>query len=100
MERLSEIIQGCSGEDIWNTDQSGLFFKAPPDTRLAKKTKNCKGGKKSKERLTVVFFVSSSDSRYVNLLLLERVKFRDTFENCLILLNRTVCSVFTAKKHG
>ena len=38
----------------------GSFFKAPPDTGLAKQTKKCKGGKKSKERLTVAFFVSSS----------------------------------------
>ena len=38
------------------------------------------------------------DSRYVNLFLLERVKFHGAFENCLILLNRMVCNVFTAKK--
>ena len=40
-------------------DESGLFLKAFSDTGLAKKTKNCKGGKKSRERLTVAFFVSS-----------------------------------------
>ena len=40
---------------------SGLFFKALPDTGLAKRTKKRKGGKKSKERLTVAFFVSSSE---------------------------------------
>ena len=41
-------------------DESGLFFKALPDTGLAKKSKKCEGGKKPKERLTVAFFVSSS----------------------------------------
>ena len=100
MEGLPEIIQGYPADDIWNVDESGLFFKALPDAGLAKKTKKCKGGKKSKERLTVAFFVSSSGFKYVNLLLLERIKFRDAFENCLILLNRMVCSIFTAKKHG
>ena len=49
MERLPEIIQGYSADGIWNMDESGLFFKALPDTGLAKKTKKCKGGKKSKE---------------------------------------------------
>ena len=39
-------------------DQSGLFFKALPDTGLTKKSVN--GDKKSKERHTVAFFVSSS----------------------------------------
>ena len=42
-------------------DESGLFLKAFSDTGLAKKTKNCKGGKKSRERLTVAFFVSSRE---------------------------------------
>ena len=30
MERLPEIIQGYSADDIWNIDESGLFFKALP----------------------------------------------------------------------
>ena len=44
MERLPEIIQGYTADDM----------------QKCKKTKKCKGGKKSKERLTVAFFVSSS----------------------------------------
>ena len=39
MEQLPEIIQGYSADDIWNMDESGLFFKAPPDTGLAKRAK-------------------------------------------------------------
>ena len=101
MERLPEIIQGCSADDIWNMYELGLFFKALSDTRLAKKTKKCKRGKKLKERLALWHFLCPRlDSRWVNLLLLERVKFRDAFQNCLILLNRTVCSIFTEKKRG
>ena len=37
MEGLPEIIQGYSADDIWNVDESGLFFKALPDAGLAKK---------------------------------------------------------------
>ena len=37
MERLPEIIQGYSADDAWNMDESGFFFKALPDTGLAKK---------------------------------------------------------------
>ena len=87
-------------DDIWNMDESGIFFKALPDTGLRKKIEKCKGGKKSNERLTVTFLCPLVHSRYVNLFLLEKVKFRDAFKNCLILLNRMVCSIFTAKKHG
>ena len=66
MEQPPEIIQGYSADDICNMDESGLFFKALPDTGLAKKPKKCKGGKKSKERLTVAFFVSSSGFKVSN----------------------------------
>ena len=37
MEWLPETIQGYSADDIWNIDESGLFFKALPDTGLAKR---------------------------------------------------------------
>ena len=42
MERLPEIIKGYSADDIWNMDELGLFFKALPDTGLAKKLKRVK----------------------------------------------------------
>ena len=60
MEWLSEIIQGYSANDIRNNDESEFFFEAVPNTGFAKKTKKCKGRRKSKEQLTVAFFVSSS----------------------------------------
>ena len=37
MDQLPEIIQGYSADDIWNMNESGLFFKALPDTGLTKK---------------------------------------------------------------
>ena len=60
MEQLPEVIQGFSADNIWNMDESGLFFKALSGTELANKTKKCKSGRKSKERRSVAFFVSSS----------------------------------------
>ena len=42
MERLPEIIQGYSANDIPNMNESGLFFKALPDNGLAKKLKSVK----------------------------------------------------------
>ena len=46
MEQLPEVIQGFPADNIWNMDESGLFFKALPGTELAYKTKKCKSGKK------------------------------------------------------
>ena len=79
---------------------SGLFFKALADTGLAKKLKNVKAVRNQKSEALWHFFCPRVDSRYVNLLLLELVKFHDALENHLILLNCMVCSIFTAKKHG
>ena len=88
MEGLAEIIQGYSADDILNMDKSGLFFKALSDTGLAKKLKSVKAVRNQKSDFLYHFLCPRVDSGYVNLLLLERVKFRDAFENCLILLNQ------------
>ena len=62
MERLPEIIQVYSADDIWNMDESGPFFKALQDTGFAKKPKKCKGGKKSKSQLQCHFSYLRVDS--------------------------------------
>ena len=40
--------------------QTGLFWHALPDRGFGQKSKSCKGGGKSKQRITVAFFVSAS----------------------------------------
>lgn len=58
MEKLPSMLLGYQPEDIYNADESGLFFRALPDKTLALKSKKCTGGKLSKERLTILFCVS------------------------------------------
>ena len=45
MERINELIERYSLENIWNMDESGCFFKALPDKGLVEKGKQAKGGK-------------------------------------------------------
>ena len=59
-ERLPEIVQGYSKDNIWNMDETGLFFCALPDRGFAQKSRSCKGGKKSKQRVTIALFASAS----------------------------------------
>lgn len=61
MERLKELCKGFDQRDIRNMDESGCFFTAWPG--LAQKGKKAKGGKKSKQRMTVVFFVNAVEER-------------------------------------
>ena len=59
-ERLPEIVQGYEKENVWNMDETGIFWRALSDRGFGQKSKSCKGGKKSKQRITVAFFVSAS----------------------------------------
>ena len=44
-------------------DESGCFLKALPSKGLAQKGKKCKGGKKSKQRMTVAFFLNADGGK-------------------------------------
>ena len=63
MERVNELIEVCSLENIWNMGKSGCFFKALTVKRLVEKGKQAKGGKKLKQRLTVAFFVNATGEK-------------------------------------
>ena len=44
----------------WN---EGCFYRALPDKSLSDKKKECRGGKKAKERITVAFFVNAAGGK-------------------------------------
>ena len=51
LTRLPQILDGYSPDDIFNMDETGIFFKLLPDRTLCFKNEDCHGGKKSKDRL-------------------------------------------------
>ena len=59
-ELLPELIRGYSKDDIWNMDETGLFFRAFPDRGFAQQSRSYKGRKKSKQRVIIALFVSAS----------------------------------------
>ena len=61
--RLPEITKGYERRNIFNCDESGLFYRALPDKTLRFKGTDCKGGKVAKERLTV-FFCCNMDGEF------------------------------------
>nr|KAG5703044.1 hypothetical protein BaRGS_016205 [Batillaria attramentaria] len=54
IDRLPEICEGYAERDIFNVDETGYFYKATTDKTFFRKGQKCAGGKKSKERLTVM----------------------------------------------
>ena len=77
----------------------GPFLKLFEILDLQKSLKSVKVVRNQKANYSVTFRIFEW-IHSLNLLLLEKVQFRHTFENCLIILNHMVCSISTGKKHG
>ncbi|XP_053406792.1 tigger transposable element-derived protein 6-like [Mercenaria mercenaria] len=52
--RLSTILKDYNPKDIFNADETGMFYRLQPDKILEFKSKDCHGGKQSEERLTAM----------------------------------------------
>ncbi|KAL4493006.1 hypothetical protein ABPG72_020785 [Tetrahymena utriculariae] len=57
-EQIKEKCKNYHSSDIFNVDETSLFFRAMPNKTLIQKYKEAKGGKYSKERLTILFGAS------------------------------------------
>ena len=62
-ERVQSFMVGYKAEDVWNEDETGCFYRALPEKTLGEKKKECKGGKKAKERLTIAFFANAAGGK-------------------------------------
>lgn len=80
LEKLPSMLLGYKPDDIYNADESGLFFRALPDKTLAFKSQKCTGGKLSKERLTLLFCVSMTGQKE-ELLVIGKAKRPRAFKN-------------------
>ena len=62
-KHLLQILGEYRPEDVFNTDETGLFFKCLPDRTHTLKDEKCAGGKLSKDRLTVMVAASMSGEK-------------------------------------
>lgn len=53
--KLSDVLKRYKPCDIYNADECGLFYRVLPEKTLSFKNEKCIGGKKSKERLSILF---------------------------------------------
>ena len=61
--QLELIRQEFSDDNIFNADETALFWKLMPDRTLAFKGEKCRGGKHSKERLTIPVAASATGEK-------------------------------------
>jgi hypothetical protein len=58
LERLPSLLEGYEQRDIYNADQTGLFYNVLPDRILALKGVSCHGGKTLKTDLLFYFMLT------------------------------------------
>ena len=51
---LATLLEDYNPDDIYNCDETGLFWKLQPNKSFIQKGETCSGGKRSKERVTVL----------------------------------------------
>lgn len=60
IKNFSIILQNYDADDVFNMDESGIFYNLQPDRTLNIKGDKCHGGSKSKQRITAVFCCNST----------------------------------------
>ncbi|UYV78371.1 K02A2.6-like [Cordylochernes scorpioides] len=78
---LRELIQDKEARDVFNVDETGLFFKCTPDKTLAFKHEKCHGGKLSKERVTLLVGANMDGSEKLPLLMIGKAANPRCFKN-------------------
>lgn len=71
---LHSIIESYSPKDVFNADETALFYKCLPQKTLTLKNEKCHGGKQSKERLTLLLAVNMDGSEKLLPLIIGKSK--------------------------
>lgn len=80
-KQLPNILKDYEPDDIFNADETGLFFKCLPNKTFAFKKEKCYGGKLSKERITVMVCANSTGTNKLKLLVIGKPRKPRCFKN-------------------
>ncbi|UYV72368.1 hypothetical protein LAZ67_9002823 [Cordylochernes scorpioides] len=86
LTKFEEIKNEYKDEDIFNIDETGVFYNLFPDRSLDFKGTKCHGTSKSKERLTVVLCCNATGSEISKLWIIGKYK----NPRCLNKINRLI----------
>lgn len=75
------VRKNYEDEEIFNADETGLFFKLTPQTTLKFKGEKCSGGKLSKDRVTVLVAANMTGTIKQKLLVIGKSKNPRCFKN-------------------
>lgn len=73
-KKISLILKDYDEKDVFNADETGLFFKCTPDKTMHVKGEACHGGKRSKERITLLFCANMNGTEKLKPLMIGKSK--------------------------
>ncbi|XP_070537736.1 tigger transposable element-derived protein 4-like [Ptychodera flava] len=79
--KLPKLLDGFHPRDVFNADETGLYFRLMPDKTLSFKNEVCSGGKKSKERVTVMLGANMDGSEKLKPMVIGKSKKPQCFKN-------------------
>ena len=79
--RLPSLLAEFNPDDIFNADETGLFWKCLPEKTLSLKGEKCSGGKKSKDRVTVLASANMTGGEKLPLLVIGNFARPRCFKN-------------------
>ena len=92
---LQPLLGQFSADDVFNLDETGLFWRLLPNKTMSFRGERCTGGKKSKQRITLLVGANMSGSEKFPLLEIGSSKKPRAFKNKEIPL-----STRQTRKHG
>ncbi len=72
--RLPTLLESYPETDVYNADEAGLFFKLLPDRSMVLSKDTYKGGKRSKERYTILLCANWSGTHKLKPLVIGKRK--------------------------
>ena len=84
--RLHSMIEHYDPVNVFNCDETGLFYRLMPDRSLAIDRSDCRGGKRSKERYTVMLCTNWAGTEKLKPLVIGKLIFiRSNFTTSVFL---------------
>ena len=82
--KLPKLIQEYEEKDIFNADETGLFFRCLPGVTYAFQNDKCFGGKHSKERITLIIGKNMNWIEKLQLLVIGKLKKLQNVKSLLV----------------
>jgi hypothetical protein len=78
---LPSVLEPFQEKDIYNADETGLFWQLLPNKTLHFRNEKCTGGKQSKERISVLVAANMDGSEKLKLLVIGKSQNPRCFKN-------------------